>query len=329
METAKDVINDFDSISKMFMDSILIFGPNIAYISQISKFRKLNSSQGFSKKICLLILIANILRIFFWIGKRFDITLLYQSIVAIIMQLFLLNECLAVSKDNYQDTYINTDSFENMNTYNTFEQEKGDSSKLMIFGENSLKNEKAKKDLNTTKIIKEREFTDNGNFSRKECLKSKNIQLQNNLEETEYKKESKFSFPIENLLKTPLENILKTDIFWDWPHFIEYVLFCLFFSIFVAVIYSIFGIHNKFFIEVLGFISLIIESMIGVPQTIENYKNKSTKNLSQLTFLLWINGDILKTLYFLKFNSPLQFILMGFTQVAVDSIIIFQINYYN
>lgn len=91
---------DFD-INFYFMrtfDIFMIFAPNLGFIAQIAKFRKLKSSEGFSKFLSFILLIANILRIFFWVGKRFSTPLLFQSIFSICMQMFILKECLRFAK---------------------------------------------------------------------------------------------------------------------------------------------------------------------------------------------------------------------------------------
>jgi hypothetical protein len=80
-----------------FVDLIMIIAPNIGFIAQILKFRKEKSAQGFSKLISFLLLTANIIRIFFWVGARFTNTLLYQSILMILTQILLIYECLKYS----------------------------------------------------------------------------------------------------------------------------------------------------------------------------------------------------------------------------------------
>jgi uncharacterized protein with PQ loop repeat len=69
----------------------MIIAPSLTYVFQIIKFNKTKSSQGFSKFICLLIFLGNLLRIFFWFGKRFKKTLLYQSILTVILQIILVH----------------------------------------------------------------------------------------------------------------------------------------------------------------------------------------------------------------------------------------------
>lgn len=68
----------------------MIFGPCFAYLLQAEKFKSIHSSKGFSLYVCLIILVANILRIYFWIGKRFTPILLAQSILVITSQLYLI-----------------------------------------------------------------------------------------------------------------------------------------------------------------------------------------------------------------------------------------------
>ncbi|KAL1924074.1 uncharacterized protein VTP21DRAFT_7109 [Calcarisporiella thermophila] len=49
---------------------------------------------GFSKDVCGILLVASIFRVFFWFGKRFDSTLLYQALVIMTVQLLLLERCI-------------------------------------------------------------------------------------------------------------------------------------------------------------------------------------------------------------------------------------------
>ena len=44
----------------------MVFGGVVPYIPQYSKIRKTRDSEGFSTFVCLVLLVANILRILFW-----------------------------------------------------------------------------------------------------------------------------------------------------------------------------------------------------------------------------------------------------------------------
>ncbi|KAI9030856.1 hypothetical protein CLU79DRAFT_358802 [Phycomyces nitens] len=68
----------------LLLSSAMVLGPVVGYVDQTQ------SSAGFNSATCAILLFANILRIFFWVGKRFDTTLLVQSVVMILAQLILL-----------------------------------------------------------------------------------------------------------------------------------------------------------------------------------------------------------------------------------------------
>ena len=75
----------------LMIDVFMVTGPSIGYFLQSLKFKRTRSSKGFSKSICLIIYNSQILRVFFWIGKPFKITLLYQSILIICFQIYLIH----------------------------------------------------------------------------------------------------------------------------------------------------------------------------------------------------------------------------------------------
>ena len=83
--------SDTRSFLKLSADFLIIFLPSVGYVFQAIKFQKTKSSKGFSKSLCLMLLLANILRIYFWIGKPFEKSLLFQSIVVIISQIYLIH----------------------------------------------------------------------------------------------------------------------------------------------------------------------------------------------------------------------------------------------
>ena len=81
----------FYQIVNNSLDLSMIIAPSLAYIFQVIKFNRTKSSQGFSKFICLMLFMGNLLRIYFWFGKRFKKTLLYQSIGAVFFQIVLVH----------------------------------------------------------------------------------------------------------------------------------------------------------------------------------------------------------------------------------------------
>ncbi|KAI5098079.1 PQ-loop repeat-containing protein 1 isoform X1, partial [Silurus meridionalis] len=83
---------------------VMVFGGAVPYIPQYQEIQKTSNTEGFSTRVCLVLLIANILRIFFWVGKQFELTLLVQSVVMILTMLAMLHLCCTVQISNRVST---------------------------------------------------------------------------------------------------------------------------------------------------------------------------------------------------------------------------------
>jgi len=68
--------------------------PPLVYVDQAVSIVRKRDSTGFSRDVCAILLIANITRCFFWLGERFELVLLLQSIFMILAQLALLYICI-------------------------------------------------------------------------------------------------------------------------------------------------------------------------------------------------------------------------------------------
>ncbi|KAF2084600.1 hypothetical protein K490DRAFT_48746 [Saccharata proteae CBS 121410] len=66
----------------------------IFYADQIYSIHRTRSSAGFSLDIPLIMLVASILKMFYWLGARFALSLLIQAAIMIVMQLILLHVAL-------------------------------------------------------------------------------------------------------------------------------------------------------------------------------------------------------------------------------------------
>ncbi|OAX41369.1 hypothetical protein K503DRAFT_506415 [Rhizopogon vinicolor AM-OR11-026] len=80
-------------------------GPPLVYVDQAVSIVRKKDSTGFSRDVCAILLIANITRCFFWLGNRFELALLIQSLLMIVAQLALLYICVRyrprVSPENF------------------------------------------------------------------------------------------------------------------------------------------------------------------------------------------------------------------------------------
>ncbi|VDO55486.1 unnamed protein product [Haemonchus placei] len=84
-------VNNFENLP-------CLVGGSIPYVFQYAEIHHRRNAQGFSLFVCLALCIANILRILFWFGKRFDLALLAQSIVMFICMIFMLEIAVRMNK---------------------------------------------------------------------------------------------------------------------------------------------------------------------------------------------------------------------------------------
>ncbi|XP_027456614.1 solute carrier family 66 member 2 isoform X1 [Zalophus californianus] len=223
----------------------MVFGGVVPYIPQYRDIRRTQNAEGFSTYVCLVLLVANILRILFWFGRHFESPLLWQSIVMILTMLLMLKLCTEVRVTN---------------------------------------------ELN----VKRRFFAAADN------------------------KDEEFKVP-------PRRSYLDFDPhhFWHWSSFGDYVQCVLAFTG-VAGYVTYLSIDSALFVETLGFLAVLTEATLGVPQLYRNYCHQSTEGMSIKMVLMWTSGDTFKTAYFLLNGAPLQFSVCGLLQVLVDLAILGQ-----
>ncbi|CAH2324062.1 PQ-loop repeat-containing 1-like [Pelobates cultripes] len=209
----------------------IVFGGVLPYIPQYQEIKRTSNPDGFSTLVCLVLLVANILRIFFWFGKFFEFPLLLQSILMIVTMLVLLSLCC---------------SLQNVNRVST----------------------------------KQHHFTD-----------------------------------------------FELDYFWKWSRFEDYVQFCFSLTISGALLTYLF-LDIPAYVEGIGLVALLTEATLGIPQLLQNFKNRSTRGMSVKMVLLWTAGDCFKTGYFVLKATPAQFWMCGTLQICIDLAIILQVFLY-
>ncbi|MCJ1402220.1 hypothetical protein MMC11_005440 [Xylographa trunciseda] len=77
-----------------FAPIFLILSPITSYTDQILAIHRTRTSAGFSLDIPLIMLSASLLKIFYWPGKRYDLSLLVQAVIMLAMQSVLLKVAL-------------------------------------------------------------------------------------------------------------------------------------------------------------------------------------------------------------------------------------------
>ena len=112
--------------------------------------------------------------------------------------------------------------------------------------------------------------------------------------------------------------------FWKWGDFKSYLLalgmWVVLWAILTAVLLS-----QQWYFELLGYISLLTESMLAVPQWLRNRRQNSVAGLSGILVLTWFLGDTFKAFYFVFTGSPIQFIICACVQLSVDIAVAYQL----
>ncbi|XP_078035999.1 solute carrier family 66 member 2 isoform X2 [Augochlora pura] len=208
-------------IAHWLASGAIIFGGIIPYVPQYREIKKKENAEGFSLYVCLALLIANTLRIFFWFGKHYEVPLLLQSIFMIITMLIMIKLCVSVQNRN--------------------------------------------------QIIKTREH-----------------------------------------------------VIADFQSYLEFMLL---FAAVIGVLTYLLG-NIAIFVETIGLLAVLTEAMLGIPQFIRNFVNKSTSGMSIMMVTMWTLGDAFKTGYFFVKEAPIQFEVCGVLQVIIDIAILAQVYIY-
>ncbi len=115
--------------------------------------------------------------------------------------------------------------------------------------------------------------------------------------------------------------------FWQWDTLMDYIECIMSIAIVMTVLCLLFS-QVELFIEVLGWVSLMVEGSFAVPQAYNNYVKKSVAGLSIPLVISWIIGDVPKLIFFLIEGAPNQFVACAVFQILVDIYVIVQIFQY-
>ncbi|CAH7689377.1 hypothetical protein BY996DRAFT_4573158 [Phakopsora pachyrhizi] len=250
-------------------------GPPLVYLDQYRTIQKNKNSIGFSHQTCLVLLVSNITRLFYWLGERFDTALLIQSILMVFTQLGLLRLCLRYSSnrlDQNRDS-ISTASFSSDNPHSPshMHDQSPRSSTLLITPLQS----------NPGSLI---QSSSSSSSSIKSSSASSSYRFFGYLDQ------------LAALIASEAVLFLVLQRF-DW------------------------------FVQLIGFIALGLESTLPIPQLISNYQRKSLAGFSSFVLFGWLFGDCFKSVYLIFITpdqNPIQFKICGLFQLTIDFLILFQ-----
>ncbi|KAF4798266.1 PQ-loop repeat-containing protein 1 [Turdus rufiventris] len=300
----------------------MVFGGVVPYIPQYRDIRRTQNADGFSSYVCLVLLVANILRILFWFGRRFESPLLWQSIIMIITMLLMLKLCTEVRVSN--ELNVKRRSFAAADSKDEEIKAPPKRSYLVDVAnetntslDNNLSLQPCKDELSTPVIQAAKEY--HGTWMGYERLRWRLLLAQ----------VTKWSRQVLLLIMSGEDHCdFDLNYFWHWSKFTDYVQCVLTFTGVTGYI-TYLWLDSSLFVETLGFLAVFTEAMLGVPQLYRNYQNRSTEGMSIKMVLMWTSGDTFKTVYFILNQAPFQFSICGLLQVFVDIAILLQVYLYS
>lgn len=287
------------------VNMIFSFTPLLSYGSTVLSIRRKKSSQGFSIDICGTMLVASILRMFYYINDPFEVTLLRQCFVMVFIQVILLRVALKYRSEDaiHFETYHGNwdklydrfillnreaieDTFEEYNdNYETFEISPMILEVFAII-------------IRCLKVNTEILFV---------CV----LQL------------------VKDLIRLFDYHYIRPFHYWQWRQPISFWKFLIGFVTFLSLVQIAFN-GNEYLGITFGSMSFMIESSLPLPQILLFQRLKHVENFKVILLLSWLGGDFTKIsyLFYGTDNVGLIFIIAAFFQMSLNFVITYQFFYY-
>lgn len=286
---------------------VISFTPLISYGSTILSIRKKQSSQGFSIDICGTMLVASILRIFYYFNQPFEIVLLRQCFVMVFIQTILLK--VALKYRSYDAVH--------------FEKYHGHWERLY----ESFKNNN-KQVLND--VLTDYEIYDNyEKFELKGMIIGSLMMIFKIFECNIFFIFSLFSNLIHGIIRLFDYHYVRPFYYWQWKNPINYWKFLAGFIMFLLITQILFN-KNEYLGVIFGSTSFMVESSLPLPQILLFQRLKHVENFKIILLLSWLGGDFTKIsyLFFGTDNVGTLFIFAAFFQMSLNLVITYQFFYY-
>lgn len=82
----------------LLVDAFVVLGVVWPYYPQARSILSTRSADGFSTSVSLVVIVSATLRVFFWMGKRFELALLLQAVASIATQLAMMSVVVHVHR---------------------------------------------------------------------------------------------------------------------------------------------------------------------------------------------------------------------------------------
>lgn len=294
-----------------FMGLTLVTSPVTSYGDTLVAIRRKKSSAGFSIDVCGIMLISSILRVMFWFGRPFELSLLVQSIVMIIMHVFLLKYALKY-RPRADDRDIELGQM-------------GTSSETAAAEKDTPPGSDTERVLEFLGLYGPMKgaYTAVKHAISPETYRSEHRQQFARSVSSAFKSRGKSLYPDVSTSSRPFN-------FWNWSNDDVYWSFLIKFSVWLVILQFIFGSY-PLYVDTIGAVGLLIEAGCPLPQIIKNHQRQSVDGFRLSLLVSWLGGDLAKLAYFLSGKATIssQFIMCSVIQTSLDCFVGFQYLYFN
>ncbi len=276
----------------------LAVGPALIYAEQAYRMQERRNAEGFSKDVCAVLLIANIARIYWWLPTRYELPLLVQSILMILAQLGLLYLCLLYRPGSFASSSFSVSSSDSQRRGDVlFDAEPPGSG---VPREARAAQGSSRPPPHPTFQIRvdpppedaDGDDAGEGHHAPSHTPRSEDAPTHGRRANGG----SSFGVPSLSMQSLELPAIMDNNRpfgFWTWPDFITYIYALLIITAVLGALQLLLG-WSSFYVSLLGFFALGLESMLPIPQLVQNHKRQSLAGF-QLTVLAgWTFGDAFK-----------------------------------
>ncbi|KAG0690304.1 hypothetical protein C6P40_003228 [Pichia californica] len=298
---------DFIPYVSTIVNIVISFTPLFSYGSTVLSIRRNKSSQGFSIDICGTMLVASILRIFYYFNDPFEVTLLRQCFVMVFIQTILLKVALKYRSEDavhFEEYHGNWGKL--YNQFININKEVIEDT-LQQYNINDTYN-----DFQISTILL-------GIF----VLIIRLIKIDIGLI---------FSLAIEifkNILRLFDYHYTRPFHYWQWRKSLKFWQFLIGFISILSIIQIIFN-GNEYLGIIFGSVSFMIESSLPLPQILLFQRLKHVENFKIILLFSWLGGDITKISYLFYGTENIGFIFVfaAFFQMSLNFIITYLYFYY-
>lgn len=308
---------------------VISLAPLFSYGTTCYSIYRRQTLMGFSIDICATMLMAAILRIFYYMIVPYEISLLRQSITMIIIQLILLKVSLKYRQKNYSPEFL-----EPMPSFQHSFQSRLPR-RLSILGQIILHHDYSKPSEPFSPTSPSSSSSSSSPSSTGYSINSitKDYSLWsswlNFLSDLKLYCSTYLSLGLFYVLNFFDVYYRRPGLFWQWEDEWKYWQYIMKFTTVFAILTAIFY-GSETYGTCIGLLGLFIESLLPLPQILLLNRVKSIKNFKLILLVSWLCGDLTKLSYlvFGARDTLIIFFLAGFFQMCLDLIILYQYIYF-